>query len=91
VWCATLKGWTCTQDGKRIDPLTLSDACSRHLLCCQAVDKSETVRLRVQSTEEGRPGGGPFLPAYLLSLVVYLSSSRCGLVRCTCECAPGTG
>ncbi|HLF79685.1 MAG TPA: integrase core domain-containing protein [Dehalococcoidia bacterium] len=37
VWCADFKGWFRTQDGQRCDPLTVSDAYSRMLLCCQIV------------------------------------------------------
>ena len=32
VWCADFKGWFRTGDGKRCDPLTISDAMSRFLL-----------------------------------------------------------
>jgi transposase InsO family protein len=46
VWCADFKGWGRTQDGERIDPLTMSDACSRYLLRCQAVEKTDTVRVQ---------------------------------------------
>jgi hypothetical protein len=42
VWCADFKGWFRARDGERIDPLTLSDAHSRYLLRCQAVDKADT-------------------------------------------------
>jgi len=42
VWCGDFKGWSRTQDGVRIDPLTITDACSRYLLRCQAVDKADT-------------------------------------------------
>jgi transposase InsO family protein len=42
VWCGDFKGWSRTQDGTRIDPLTISDACSRYLLRCQAVEKMDT-------------------------------------------------
>src|SRR5262249_50987940 len=42
LWCGDFKGWDRTQDGARIDPLTLSDACSRYLLRCQAVAKTDT-------------------------------------------------
>jgi transposase InsO family protein len=42
VWCADFKGWFRTQDGQRIDPLTISDAHSRYLLRCQAVEKTDT-------------------------------------------------
>jgi len=44
VWCGDFKGWGRTQDGVRIDPLTLTDACSRYLLRCQAVEKTDTER-----------------------------------------------
>jgi len=37
LWCIDFKGWFRTGDGKRCDPLTLSDADSRYLLACQAV------------------------------------------------------
>mgnify|MGYP001096086829 CR=1 FL=1 len=35
VWCADFKGWFCTGDGNRVDPLTITDAYSRFLLGCQ--------------------------------------------------------
>lgn len=46
VWCGDFKGWGRTQDGERIDPLTISDACTRYLLRCQAVDKMDTARVQ---------------------------------------------
>ena len=46
VWCADFKGWFRTQNGERIDPLTLSDAYSRYLLRCQAVAKTDTARVQ---------------------------------------------
>lgn len=46
VWCADFKGWFRTQDGERIDPLTITDAYSRYLLRCQAVEKTNTERVR---------------------------------------------
>jgi putative transposase len=46
VWCADFKGWFRTADGERIDPLTISDAHSRFLLRCQAVEKTDTERVR---------------------------------------------
>ena len=42
VWCADFKGWFRTRDGERIDPLTMTDAASRYLLRCQAVEKADT-------------------------------------------------
>jgi len=50
VWCADFKGWFRTGDGERIDPLTISDAHSRYLLRCQAVEKTD--RARVQAIFE---------------------------------------
>jgi putative transposase len=46
VWCADFKGWFRTLDQQRIDPLTISDAASRYLLRCQAVEKTDTFRVR---------------------------------------------
>jgi putative transposase len=46
VWCADFKGWFRTADGERIDPLTISDAYSRYLLRCQAVEKTDTARVQ---------------------------------------------
>ena len=46
VWCADFKGWFRTADGQRIDPLTMSDAHSRYLLRCQAVEKTDTERVQ---------------------------------------------
>jgi len=46
VWCADFKGWFRTADGQRIDPLTISDAHSRYLLRCQAVEKTDTARVQ---------------------------------------------
>jgi transposase InsO family protein len=38
VWCADFKGWFRTGDGNKCTPLTISDAYSRYLLCCQGLD-----------------------------------------------------
>lgn len=46
VWCADFKGWFRTANGERIDPLTISDAHSRYLLRCQAVEKTDTARVQ---------------------------------------------
>jgi transposase InsO family protein len=46
VWCADFKGWFQTGDGERIDPLTISDACSRYLLRCQQVRKTNGEQVR---------------------------------------------
>lgn len=46
VWCADFKGYFKTRDGARIDPLTISDACSRYLLKCQQVGKASNALVR---------------------------------------------
>lgn len=46
VWCADFKGWFRTQDGRRCDPLTVSDAYSRMLLCCQALPRPDYAHVR---------------------------------------------
>jgi putative transposase len=42
VWCIDFKGWFLTGDGKRCEPLTLTDAQSRYLLRCQALARTDT-------------------------------------------------
>ena len=46
VWCADFKGWFRSGQGERIDPLTITDAYSRYLFRCQAVEKLDTERVR---------------------------------------------
>lgn len=41
VWTADFKGWFRTADGTRCDPLTVTDACSRFVLCCRIVTPNE--------------------------------------------------
>ena len=38
TWCIDFKGWFRTQDGVRCDPLTITDAYSRQLLCCRGLE-----------------------------------------------------
>jgi transposase InsO family protein len=42
VWCIDFKGWFLTGDGSRCEPLTLSDACSRYLLRCQVLARTDS-------------------------------------------------
>ena len=44
VWCADFKGWFRLGDGQRCDPLTISDAYSRFLLCCRGLAESPGLR-----------------------------------------------
>jgi len=60
VWCADFKGWFRTQDGVRIDPFTMTDAHSRYLLRCQAVDKTDTEAVRAISEAAFREYGLPW-------------------------------
>lgn len=46
TWCADFKGWFKTGDGRRCDPLTLTDAATRYLLRCQAVAKTDAAHVR---------------------------------------------
>jgi transposase InsO family protein len=46
VWCADFKGHFRTADGVRCDPLTISDAYSRMLLCCQILTKPDGQHVR---------------------------------------------
>ena len=41
VWGIDFKGWFLTKDGRRCDPLTVSDLCSRYILRLQAVEKPD--------------------------------------------------
>jgi len=41
VWCVDFKGWFLTGDGIQVDPLTISDAHSRYLLCCAALGRAD--------------------------------------------------
>jgi transposase InsO family protein len=58
-WCADFKGWFATSDGERIDPLTISDSCTRYLLRCQAVEKTETARTKAIFEAAFREHGMP--------------------------------
>lgn len=40
VWCADFKGWFRTQDGRRCEPLTITDGATRFILRCQGLSGS---------------------------------------------------
>lgn len=42
VWCADFKGYFMVGNGRRCDPLTITDAHSRFLLACKGVSKTNT-------------------------------------------------
>jgi putative transposase len=78
VWCADFKGWFRTGDGERCDPLTITDASSRYLLCCQAVERPDYAHVKPVFErvfrEHGLPGairtdnGAPFASIGLAGL-----------------------
>jgi transposase InsO family protein len=45
VWCIDFKGWFLTGDGNHCEPLTLTDAHSRYLLRCQAMERTDTAHV----------------------------------------------
>jgi len=59
VWCVDFKGWFRTQDGRRCDPLTLSDADTRYLLRCQAVGRPDGKHVRAVLEAAFREYGMP--------------------------------
>lgn len=80
VWCADFKGWFRTGDGTRIDPLTISDAHSRYLLRCQAVEKTDTERVQAVFEAAFREYG---MPEAIRSDngAPFASRALCGLSR----------
>jgi transposase InsO family protein len=59
TWCADFKGWFRTADGTRCDPLTISDAHSRYLLCCQIAAKTDTLHVEALFDTAFREYGMP--------------------------------
>ena len=47
LWCADFKGWFCTGDGERIDPLTISDEDLKKL---PAADRAKVYRARLKAS-----------------------------------------
>lgn len=58
-WASDFKGWFRTGDGTRIDPLTITDTSTRYLLRCQAVEKTDTVRVQAVFAAAFREYGLP--------------------------------
>jgi putative transposase len=46
IWAVDFKGWFRTGDGQRCDPLTITDAFSRFVLCCQGVRRPDHAHVR---------------------------------------------
>jgi transposase InsO family protein len=78
TWCIDFKGWFCTGDGRRCNPLTITDASSRYLLCCHALPTEQTrhvkSRMELVFGEYGLPktirsdNGTPFASTGLAGL-----------------------
>ncbi len=60
VWCADYKGHFTVGDGKRCDPLTVTDAYSRFLLECKIVKKTDTHNAKEAFTALFREFGMPY-------------------------------
>jgi transposase InsO family protein len=58
-WASDFKGWFRSGDGTRIDPLTISDSSTRYLLRCQAVEKTDTLRVKAVFQAAFREYGMP--------------------------------
>jgi transposase InsO family protein len=61
VWCIDFKGWFRTGDGARCDPLTVTDAFSRYLLCSQVVSAPDTESCRSELERVFREYGLPWV------------------------------
>jgi transposase InsO family protein len=59
TWCADFKGWFRTGDGTRCDPLTITDAHSRYLLCCQIAAKTDRTHVEALFDAAFREYGMP--------------------------------
>jgi len=59
LWCIDFKGWFLTGDGARCDPLTVTDAFSRYLLCARALARPDYENCRAQLERLFREYGLP--------------------------------
>ncbi len=46
TWCADFKGWFCTDDGVRCNPLTITDSASRYLIACTGLRRPNYEQVR---------------------------------------------
>lgn len=59
LWCIDFKGWFRTRDGSRCDPLTITDAYSRMILCCQAMPRTDAAHTQAAMERVIREYGLP--------------------------------
>lgn len=60
VWCVDFKGRFVTRDGRRCEPLTITDGYSRFLLRCQALDNTTYAKVRPYFEQTFREYGLPW-------------------------------
>lgn len=60
LWCIDFKGWFRTADGARCDPLTVTDAYSRYLLCLKPVARPDHANCRSELERVFREYGLPY-------------------------------
>lgn len=78
VWAVDFKGWFRTKDGKRCEPLTISDLYSRYVIACFGFEEIRTQKVQEEFTrvfqQYGQPliirsdNGSPFSSRALLGL-----------------------
>jgi transposase InsO family protein len=80
VWAVDFKGWCRTGDGKRCEPLTMTDYATRYLLCCQGLESTRTELVRPVMERVFREYG---VPERIRSDngAPFASSGECGLTE----------
>ena len=61
VWGVDFKGWFATQDGKRCEPLTISDLYSRYVIVCHGLRSTKTLHVREVFEAVFRKYGKPLI------------------------------
>jgi putative transposase len=84
TWCADFKGWFRTGDGRRADPLTITDAYSRYLLRCHIVAKADGAHVAAIFDAAFREHGLP-LVIHTDNGVPFASRAPGGLSRVSME------
>jgi hypothetical protein len=87
VWCADFKGWFRTGDGARCDPLTITDAFSRYVICSNALEAPDGEHVRPAMETAFREFGLPLAmrtdngPPFASNAVAGLSRLSVWLIR----------
>ena len=80
VWTVDFKGHFATGDGRRCNPLTISDHRSRYLLCCRHLDRMSHDAVKMQFERVFREFGLPWV-IRSDNGTPFSSHSLCGLSR----------